>query len=148
MEKIVVFLVGGELFGIDITFVKEIVKYQKLTPMPDALPFVSGIMDLRGDVIPVIDLAKRFNMPETLENKRLIIVIELKEGLIFGLKVERVEKVVSVGDREIVSDTPGISYVKPEFISTIAKVGDDLVTVIDPSKIFSREELEALRGNK
>ncbi|NIQ10356.1 MAG: purine-binding chemotaxis protein CheW, partial [Gammaproteobacteria bacterium] len=95
------FRIGAELYALDIMRIKEIIRPQKLTPVPKAPSFIEGVINLRGAVIPVADLRKRFDQPVGAETRKNRIVICSLVGKIIGLLVDEVTEVKRYGRKEI-----------------------------------------------
>ncbi|MBI9045547.1 MAG: chemotaxis protein CheW [Anaerolineaceae bacterium] len=143
-RQLVIFELGEENFGVDIAAVEGIVKMQEITRVPKAPVFVEGVTNLRGTVLPVIDLRKRLELPDTeITNETRIIYINLEESKV-GMIVDAVSEVLTIQE-EVIEPTPSIvSSVDTEFITGIAKVDDRLVTLLDLNRILSVEEKTAL----
>ncbi|NMB53771.1 MAG: chemotaxis protein CheW [Leptolinea sp.] len=139
-QQLVVFELAGENYGIDISSVEGIIKMQPITKMPQAPTFVEGIINLRGVVVPVIDLRKRFSMPplEHSADTRIVNVFMGKAKI--GMIVDGVSEVLRIPE-EAIEPTPAmISTVNTSFIRGIAKLDNRLVTLLDLDKILSAEE--------
>ncbi len=147
MEKqLVVFELGDERFGVDISAVESIIKMQEITKVPHAPDFVKGITNLRGVVLPVIELRSRFGMmlEEATKDTR-IVVISLK-GVKVGMIVDGVSEVLTISDEVVEPPPPMVSNVNTAFITGIAKVGSRLIILLDLAKVLSMEEAYALEG--
>ena len=148
MEKqLVVFELAGEHYGVDISAVESIVKMQAITVIPQAPYFVEGLTNLRGAVLPVIDLRKRFGLPQVeLTNNHRIIVAAVK-GIKTGMIVDGVSEVLSIQD-EMVEPPPALVLsIDTAFIVGIARLDSRLVILLDLSRVISQGEqalLEAL----
>lgn len=143
-QQLVVFELAGENYGIDISAVEGIIKMQPITKMPQAPMFVEGIINLRGVVVPVIDLRKRFGLT-TLEHTadtRIVNVFMGKSKI--GMIVDGVSEVLRIPEEAIESTPPMISTVNTSFIRGIAKLDNRLVTLLDLDKILSAEEQAVL----
>ncbi len=143
------FRIGVEMYALDIMRIKEIIRPQKLTPVPRAPEFIEGVINLRGAVIPVVDLRKRFNQqPSTQARKTRIIICSLS-GKIIGLLVDEVSEVRTYARPEI---QPAPQFLKgqgSEFFLGVAKRDDDLIMLLDLERILSsgeRIDLEKLQG--
>lgn len=133
------FQVGKETYGIEIKFVIEIVGLQPLTEMPEMPVYVKGIMNLRGRVIPVMDVRLRFGMqPKEYDDRTCIIVVDL-DGRSAGLVIDNVSEVLKVGDSELME--------KPEFgagdnngyIKSLARVAEHVILLVDCDKLIGTE---------
>jgi purine-binding chemotaxis protein CheW len=139
-QQLVVFELAGENYGIDISAVEGIIKMQPITKMPQAPMFVEGIINLRGVVVPVIDLRKRFGMTtlEHTSDTRIVNVFMGKAKI--GMIVDGVSEVLRIPEEAIEPTPPMISTVNTSYIRGIAKLDNRLVTLLDLDKILSAEE--------
>lgn len=145
MEKqLVVFELANERYGVDIAAVESIIKMQSVTAVPQAPDFVEGITNLRGSVLPVIDLRKRFGLPseETTKNSRIVIVV--MDGLKVGMIVDAVSEVLRILSEAIEPPPPMVATVDTAFITNIARVNEQLIILLDLAKVLSMEERAGL----
>jgi purine-binding chemotaxis protein CheW len=141
MEKqMVVFELGNEFYGVDIAAVEGIIKMQAITKMPQAPAFVEGITNLRGSVVPVIDLRTRFGLPRQEASKETRIITIVMDGTKIGMVVDGVSEVLSVPDDSIEPPPPMVTTVNSAFIKGIAKMTDRLVIILDLGKVLTTEE--------
>ena len=142
------FKVGAELYALDIMRIKEIIRPQKLTPIPKAPSFIEGVINLRGSVIPVADMRKRFDQPINAENRKNRIVICSLAGRVIGLLVDEVTEVKSFSRKEIAPSPQFIHGAQADYFLGVARRDDDLIMLIDLEKVLSTEEkieLQTLR---
>lgn len=145
-NQVVVFELGAEQYGVDIDTVESIIKMQAITSMPHAPSFVQGVTNLRGKVLPVIDLRLRFGMPpKTADKSSRIIVISVNETEI-GMIVDGVSAVLTIGDLAIEPPPPITTTVDSTFITGIAKLDDRMVILLDLDRILSLEEQADISG--
>jgi len=145
-QQLVIFEMGEEHFGVDISTVESIIKMQALTKVPHSPSFVEGVTNLRGVVVPVIDLRRRFGMPEVTHTRETRIVITNLEGVKVGMVVDSVSEVLTVST-DIIDPTPAmVSSVEAEFVSGIARFEDHLVVLLDLEKVLTLKEQSALRA--
>jgi purine-binding chemotaxis protein CheW len=139
-NQLVVFNLANEHYGVKIAAVESIIKMQPITAVPCAPPFVEGVTNLRGKVLPVIDLRKRFDLPvqEATKDSR-VVVIEMN-GTILGMVVDAVSEVLRVPEDAIEPPSPIVTTVDSAFITGIAKVGARLIILLDLDKVLSSEE--------
>jgi purine-binding chemotaxis protein CheW len=146
-QQLVVFGLGKEEFGIDISRVREIVRLQNITAIPRSMDFVEGIVNLRGQIVPIVDLCKRFRVAganSAEESARRIIVVNMAEQNI-GILVDGVSEILRIPDDSIEPTPPIVAGgVAAEFIRGVAKVDDRLIIFLELDKVFSMEEKEAL----
>lgn len=140
--KIVSFKIGNEYYGIDIMSVKEILKEKKFTRIPNALDFVKGVLNLRGDIMPVIDLAKMFHLKTTEKNKNELdsIVIIKVENLLIGIIVEQIQHVIPLRRDDIQPPSPLLGSINERYISGVVDLNDKLFVILDTEAIFSDKE--------
>ncbi len=134
------FKVGPELYALDIMKIKEIIRPQKLTSVPKAPSFIEGVINLRGAVIPVADMRKRFDQPISEENRKNRIVICSLSGKIIGLLVDEVTEVKRYSRQEIAPAPQFIQGPQADYFLGVARRGDDLVLLIDLEKVLSTNE--------
>ena len=146
-QQLVVFGLGKEEFGIHISRVREIVLTQDITPIPQAMDFMEGIVNLRGQIVPIVDLCKRFRMANASaadESARRIIVVNMEEQNL-GILVDRVSEILRIPDEFLESTPPIISSgIGADYIKGVAKVDGRLIILLDPDQIFSSREKEEL----
>lgn len=138
--KYLTFSLAGEEYGIGILKVKEIIGMMPVTPVPKTPPYVKGVINLRGKVIPVADLRLKFDMEEAEYTERTcIIVVEIKEGagyVLMGIVVDSVSEVLNIKSGEI-EDTPAFgSGMETDYILGMAKTADGVKILLDIDKVF------------
>jgi len=149
--SLVTFKISNETYAIDIMEVNEIVKLTEITPIPNAPDFVDGIITLRGQIIPIVDLNKRFNfLPRTYTEEdelfRAIVIIRVHDMTI-GILIDQVNRVIPIDRNQIQPPPQMVSGVGAEFISGVVKQNDNLFVILDVQKLFSKKELLMLSGN-
>lgn len=151
--QIVTFSVGDEEFGLDISSITEAIRPLKITALPHMPAFVEGMINLRGMIIPVVDLRKRFGLPggrSDTKKTRMIITRGALPGAaagsrsLLGLVVDGVREVTHILKSQIEPAPEAARGKGAEFISGVAKTGERLVILIDITRILSREERAAL----
>jgi purine-binding chemotaxis protein CheW len=145
-QQFVIFELGNEYFGVNIGDVESIVKMQAVTVLPKAPAFVEGITNLRGAVLPVIDLRKRFGMPEAAATKNSRIVVVVMGETKVGMVVDGVSEVFSIPEDAIEATPPMATGVNAAFLSGIAKLEGRLVILLDLSKVLSVEEQQEIKS--
>lgn len=142
--QLVTFRVGGEEFGLDVFAVHEILRYQAPTPMPRAPEFVEGVLDVRGTLVPIVDLRRRFETPEVAydEDTRIVLVDFNEERL--GLVVDSVTEVLRAPETAVSPPPAYIRGLAAEFVRGIVRVGERLVVLMDLDRILSSDERIAL----
>ena len=141
-HQLVVFELDHESYGVEITIVEAIIKMQEITRLPHAPSFVEGITNLRGTIVPVIDLRKRFNLHLQEATRDTRIVITNMNDTKVGLIVDAVTQVIHIPD-EAIEPPPQMSItVNSAFIKNIAKLENQLVILLDLGKVLTNEEKE------
>ncbi len=139
------FRLDEEMFSIDVSQVREILDFTPITKVPQAPDFMRGVINVRGSVVPVVDMRLKFGMSEA-ENtvNTRIIVLEISfddEALVLGVIADSVHDVVEM-EPEVIEDPPKIgTRWRTEFIRGIAKLNDQFVIILDIDRIFSSDEL-------
>ena len=141
-DQYVTFALAGEEYGVDILKVQEIIGYKGFTKIPDVAEYVKGVLNLRGTVVPVVDLRIKFKMPEKSYDKFTVIMIVVVEGRVMGIIVDAVSDVVNFGANDI-QPTPKIaSKVNTDFIKGMGRKDEKFVILLDIEKVLSLEELD------
>ena len=135
--QLVTFKLGDEEFGVDILRVQEINKMMNITKIPNAPEFVEGVINLRGEIIPVIELRKRFNLPSITDTENTRIIIIRIEDVIVGLIVDEVVEVVMLDDDDIESLANFSNDFSMDYISGAGKVDGRIVTILKLEKLIS-----------
>ena len=144
--QVVVCELADEHYGLDIARVFEIIRHQSITPVPRAPVFVKGVINLRGRIIPVVDLRCRFAMPETEPTKETRIVVAESGSTRVGLIVDSVSEVLML-QLAAVEPTPEVAAgADSEYLRGIAKLGDRLVLLLELDGLFDVEEQNILAG--
>jgi len=135
------FRLGDEDYAVEIRYVTEIVGMQRITEVPDMPHFVKGVVNLRGQVIPVIDMRLRFNMVERSYDERTCIIVINIRGRQVGLVVDTVNEVRTIEDTNV-SPTPKVSSGNTiEYISGLGKVGDEVKILLDTNRLLFEAEV-------
>jgi len=143
-DKYLVFIIDNESYGVNIKYVIEIVGLCSITPVPDYPDYAQGVMELRGEVIPVIDPRIIFKKPKQELNERICcVIIEYNESK-YAYLVDSVSEITDFGENDI-TDPPKISdnYIH-RFIVGVSRLNNKIVMVLDPTKMFNAEEFEAM----
>jgi purine-binding chemotaxis protein CheW len=145
-RQLVVFELGAELYGVEISRVHEIIRLQVVTHVPRAPAFVEGVINLRGKVIPVVDLRRRFGMPVAEHSRSSrIVVVELGDQVV-GVIVDGVSEVLRVNTATIEPPSPVVAPIDSEYVHGIAKLPDRLVILLDLDRVLARDERRALEA--
>ena len=142
--KYLTFSVGREAYGIEIKFVTEIIGMQDITEVPELPNYVRGIINLRGKIIPVIDVRLRFKKePKEYNDRTCIVVIDVKETYV-GLIVDHVAEVINIEDSNIVPPPDMKTGFHNRYVRGIGKVGNEVKLLLDCDKLLNDDELESL----
>lgn len=142
--KYLTFTVGSEVYGLEIQYITEIIGIQKITQMPELPEYMKGIINLRGKIIPVMDMRIRFKKePREYNDRTCVIVVEIK-GLSVGLIIDSVSEVISIPDQNIVKPPQINNENGKRYIKGIGKVVSEVKLLIDCEKLFTSYELDDL----
>lgn len=147
-NQLVTFQIGDELYGIDIMDVKEIVSIHEVRPIPNAPSYVEGIFNLRGDIIPIISLHRRFHIKKSSqgEDEELLsgfIIISI-DGMKLGVIIDRVARVVSVEPQDIQPPPQMISGIGAEYISGVVRQENGYLIILNIRRLFNPKELQKI----
>ncbi|SHH58399.1 purine-binding chemotaxis protein CheW [Sporobacter termitidis DSM 10068] len=141
-DRYLTFMIDREHYAIEIRYVTEIVGIQSITEMPQLPEYVKGIINLRGRIIPVVDVRLRFNKtPGEYTDRTCVIIVDIENDF-YGLIVDSVAEVLSMTD--VVPNPLERTSSEQAFIKSIGKVGGDVKLVMDCHRMLSREELESV----
>jgi purine-binding chemotaxis protein CheW len=140
-RQVALFELGGETYGIDIGAVHEIIRMQSITRVPKAPFFVEGVINLRGKVIPVIDMGKRFGLEKSDRTKNNRIVVVDITGTTIGIIVDAVTEVLRIPNAAVEPASGIVSSGDTDFLQGIAKLGERMVILLDLGKVLSKDSL-------
>ena len=147
LMQLVGFEVGKEIFGVDILMMREIIRSAPITAVPNSPEFVEGVINLRGDIIPVIDLRKRLNLyTDEMQDKNWILILEV-EGSVTGFVVDRVDDVLKI-DQNNIEAAPEIvlAGLESQYIRGVCEVGDKrLMILLNFDSILLANEIKQLK---
>ncbi len=139
-KQYVIFNLGNEEYGVDIMKVKEISEFKESTKVPNAPYFVDGIINLRGEIIPIVNLKKRFNIDNNdVDSDTRIIVINLNERNV-GFVVDEASQVLRINDNDIDPAPEIIAGIERQYITGVGKVDEKIIILLDLEKILTDEE--------
>lgn len=141
--KYMTFKSGNEYFGLEIQYVSEIIQFQTITAIPETEDYIKGLINLRGKVIPVVDVRLRFKQDPFEYNDRTCIIVINVKSMIVGLIVEKIAEVVEIREENILPP-PTIGRDKVahnKYVYGIGKVGDSVKLLLDPDKLLNDEDL-------
>jgi purine-binding chemotaxis protein CheW len=140
-SQFLTFRLGQEEYGVEILKVQEIKGYSAITPVPNTPAYLKGVMNLRGTIVPVVDLRAKFAMAEAEYNQFTVIIVLTVGTKVMGLIVDAVSDVLNIPKKDI-QPTPDFgAQVDAEFISGMAKAGEKLVVLLDIDRVLGGAEL-------
>lgn len=144
--KQVIFTLDGEEFGFDIMIVNAIEKYTDLIPVPNAPSYIRGIMNLRGDVIPIFSLRKKFNLEERPIDENTKLIITKSNGVLMAFEVDGVKEIIEIPASSI-SDTPTIvKSMDTSYIQNVANLNGRMILLLNHNGILSSKEQEKIES--
>ena len=142
--QVVICQLGDECYGLEIGSVYEIIRFQESTAVPTAPGYVDGVINLRGRIIPVMDLSSRFGLPRPSTTKSTRIIVAGTDGVRVGLVVDAVTEVLMIAE-EAVEPTPDVAAAHDSaYIRGIAKLGEELVILLDLGALISGQAAAAV----
>jgi len=142
--RFLTFSLGKESYGIEIKYVTEIIGIQPITEIPELPEYIKGIINLRGKIIPVMDVRLRFKKePKEYNDRTCVIVIDIKD-ISIGLIVDSVSEVLTIPEQDIVEPPQMNKGFNNRYIKRIGKVGNDVKLLLDCEKLLTEDELENL----
>ena len=143
-DKFLTFQVGTEEFGISIRHVTEIIGLQKITDVPDMPGFIKGVINLRGKVIPVMDVRSRFKLESReYDDRTCIVVVNIKDKSV-GLVVDRVSEVADIPESQIEPPAQIGSGTASRYIQGMGKIGEEVKILLDVDRLLYEDELESI----
>ena len=136
-KQFVIFELENEEYGIDILRVKEIKEMMNITRVPKAASYVCGVINLRGEVIPVVDLRRKFNLTEGERNSNTRIIIVSIDDITVGMIVDTSSEVIEIGSQDIEDAPDGVGNVDQGYIYGIGKINKRLIILLDIVKIVT-----------
>jgi len=148
--KYLVFGISEERYGIPVAKVREVIRHERITPVHEASAFLKGVINLRGRIIPIIDMRSKFGMPEIEYTDRTVFIIVdvqgTKETYLFGIAVDAVHEVVDLDDSSRES-LPDMGFkLRSNYLLSIARVGPHMLMLLDMDKILQTHEVVDLQN--
>lgn len=143
LNKYVTFRSGNEYFALQIKYVREIIVYQEITQIPESEDYIKGLINLRGKIIPVIDVRIRFKQEAAEYTDRTCIMIINVKDTVVGLIVDQVAEVVEIKPEDIL-DTPTLGNEEKnqnKYVYAVGKVGDSVKMLLDPDRLLKDEDV-------
>ena len=136
-KQYIVVQIGNEKYGIDINFIDNIVRMSKITRVPKVQSYFKGVMNLRGEIVPVMSIRKKMGLPEdVITDASRIIILKLEEKGSIGIVVDEVREVITLNMAEVEKTTA-----KDSFINGIGKNGDELISLFEINAIVEEKEM-------
>lgn len=142
--KFLTFTLGKEAYCLEIIYVTEIIGIQKITEVPELPEYVKGIMSLRGQIIPVVDVRLRFKKPFREYDERTCVIVVDNGDVIVGLIVDGVAEVVAIQEEDIVPHPDLAEGYSRQFVRGIGKVGSDVKLILDCHKLLDDDEINEI----
>ncbi len=143
--KYLVFSVGIENYGVPIMGVKEIIRYEKITPIRDSQKYLRGVINLRGKIIPIIDMRIKFGMEERdYDDRTVFVIVELagaSESYYIGMAVDAVQEVYDISEKDVELPPEVGLKMKKHFLEGIAKVREKMIMILNVERILTTEEI-------
>ena len=140
LNQLISFEVGEEEYGLDILRVKEVIRIREITRLPNTPSFVKGIINLRGDVIPIVDLRDKFGLEHREYTSMTRVIVVDVEGRLVGMVVDAASQVVRIPADQIDPPPPIAGGLSTEYIKGVGKLEERLVILLDIDRILTREE--------
>lgn len=145
-DKYMTFRLASEDYAIPLQHVTEIVAIQRITAIPDMPPFLRGVINLRGQVLPVMDVRARFNMePRPYDDRTCVVLVSLRESVTVGLIVDTVSEVVSLPPDQISQPPRMLSGPGSRYICGMGRLGDSVKIILDVQRMLFDDELAILQ---
>ncbi len=141
-QEFVTFIIGKEIFGVDVLKVHEIIGMTDITPVPNSILHMKGVINMRGSVVPVVDLRNKFNMEEIEYTQITVIIIVEVKGQFVGMIVDTVSDVVDLPESKIHDSKNFNTQIESEFIQGIGQDDEDLIIILNVEKILDIDKLE------
>jgi purine-binding chemotaxis protein CheW len=142
-HQFLTFALGREEYGVEILKIQEIKGFSAVTPLPNAPAFVKGVLNLRGTIVPIVDLRQKFGMPPETNTKFTVIVVVQVQGKTLGFVVDAVSDVLSVAS-DAIQPTPDLhGQLDTRYLHGLAQVGEKLVILLDIDQVLTTAEAVA-----
>ncbi len=136
-KQYVIFQIGNDEYGADINKVTIIERILNITRVPKTPPYIKGVINLRGEIIPVMELRTRLDMPEIQDDDDTRIIIVDVNKISYGIKVDSVSEVFEIDEAEVESASGIINDISMDYVSGVAKHGSNLITILNIEKLVS-----------
>ncbi len=146
LKQLVTFTIGEETYGLEILKVQEIVRLPQITKLPKAPAFVKGVIDLRGSIIPILDLREKFGLDGIPYSEKTRVIVLEASGKKIGIIVDTVSKVIQASKKDIAPPPNAITGADNQFISGVIRLEDKLIILLDIGNMFSEATIAQLHG--
>jgi len=147
IKQLINFAVGAEEYGLELSRVKEVIRTRQVTWLPKAPASVKGVINLRGDVIPIVDLRERLGLSAQGQTAASRIIVVEVQGRMVGMVVDVANQVVRVPADQFDPPPPILGDVDRAIVSAVGKIGERLVIMIDVDRLLSAGEMEQIKGS-
>jgi len=149
VQQFLTFVLSDEVYGVGILHIREIIEYDNLTIVPLMPDFISGVINLRGNVVPVVNLAQRFeHQPKEIGKRTSIVIIDIKDNegksVEVGIVVDVVNEVIELADSDIATAPSFGAKIRADFIQGMGKIDDKLMILLDVNHVLSINELSSV----
>lgn len=144
LAQVVSFRLANEQYGLDIMSVQEIILMGSITEIPEVPEYIRGLINLRGKVIPIVDLRKRFRLQASPPNEHTRIIVVIAGGQIFGVVVDAVNEVLRLDAQEIEPAPKGITGLDSAYIKGLVKMPDKIMILLEMDRIMSHDDQVAV----
>ena len=136
-EQYVVFQIGEGHYSIPLEEGSQIIRYENVTDVPTAPAFVDGVINVGGDVVPVVNLRTRFSLERVEASRKSRVIIVQKQDVRYGILVDRVREILDLDQDSVAAEAASVFGMKSEFVRGIAKIRDSLLVLLDIFKVLS-----------
>ncbi|MBH0206617.1 MAG: purine-binding chemotaxis protein CheW [Nitrospira sp.] len=143
-RQFLTFNLGEELYGVDILRVQEIKGYTAVTKIPNTPSYIKGVLNLRGTIVPIVELRTKFGMPTIEYTMFTVIVVVVVKDKVMGLVVDAVSDVLDIDKKDVQAPPNFGARINVSFMNGIGKSGDKLVTLLDIDRMLSGEDLQGV----
>ncbi|MFB3818739.1 MAG: chemotaxis protein CheW [Candidatus Methylomirabilales bacterium] len=143
-QQFLTFALGGEEYGVEILKIQEIKGFSAITPLPNAPAYVKGVLNLRGTIVPILDLRKKFGLPDVEYTQFTVIVVVQVQGKVTGFVVDAVSDVLTVQGSDIQATPDLHGQVDTSCLTGLAKAGEKLVILLDIDRMLASGEMAAV----
>ncbi len=140
-KQYIVTNIGGEQYGINIVYVDNIVRMQKITRVPKAQKFFTGVINLRGEILPVMSLRRKFELEDDVyTNNTRIIIVKLEQQGMVGLIVDSVKEVVTLNESDIEKTNLSVTEGGQAYVNAVGKLGNNLISILNLQAVIIEKE--------